>query len=197
MAEFWISNASPLITLAAIDRLDLFAALHAEIRVPSTVLREVGAGASTDRADERVRESGRFIIVQDLPIAIEVTRWGLDPGEAQAVSQGLETAAKGVILDDLAGRRCAQALGLRVFGTVGLKGCMTCADCTAALTNTGMGTTGGAIGLAACVCTRGARRDHHAALDDLRFSDLISDSNVLLDRFTCLKDSVMFRQLTP
>jgi predicted nucleic acid-binding protein len=49
-----------------------------------------------------------------------VIRWGLDPGEAQAVSQAVKTAAAGAILDDLAGRRCAQALGLRVIGTIGL-----------------------------------------------------------------------------
>jgi predicted nucleic acid-binding protein len=120
MTDFWVSNASPLITLAAIDRLDIFAALNAEVRVPTTVLTEVGAGAAADRADDRVRESGRFVLVDDVPILTEVERWGLDPGEAQAVSQALETAAKGVILDDLAGRRCAQALGLRVIGTLGL-----------------------------------------------------------------------------
>jgi predicted nucleic acid-binding protein len=120
MTDFWVSNASPLITLAAIDRLDIFAALNAEVRVPTTVLTEVGAGAATDRADDRVRESGRFVLVDDVPILTQVERWGLDPGEAQAVSQALETAAKGVILDDLAGRRCAQALGLRVIGTLGL-----------------------------------------------------------------------------
>ncbi len=117
MSDAWISNASPLITLAAIDRLDLFAALKAEIRVPATVLNEVGAGASADRADDRVRASGRFVLVPDVAIETEVAHWGLDPGEAQAISQAIATAAKGVIQDDLAGRRCAQALGLRVIGT--------------------------------------------------------------------------------
>jgi hypothetical protein len=120
MTDFWVSNASPLITLAAIDRLDLFAALKAEVHVPATVLDEVGAGASADRADERVRASGRFVFAPDVPITTEVVRWGLDPGEAQAVSQALAMSARGVILDDLAGRRCAQALGLRVIGTLGL-----------------------------------------------------------------------------
>ncbi len=120
MTDFWVSNASPLITLAAIDRLDIFAALNTEVRVPATVLAEVGAGAVADRADDRVRQSGRFALVADVPIGAEVLRWGLDPGEAQAISQALETKAKGAILDDLAGRRCAQALGLRVIGTLGL-----------------------------------------------------------------------------
>ena len=120
MSDAWISNASPLITLAAIDRLDLFAALKAEVWVPATVLNEVGAGASADRADDRVRASGRFVLVPDVAIGTEVAHWGLDPGEAQAISQAIETAAKGVILDDLAGRRCAQALGLRIIRTLGL-----------------------------------------------------------------------------
>jgi predicted nucleic acid-binding protein len=71
MTRFWISNASPLITLAAIDRLDLFAALQSEIRIPATVLAEVGAGAAADRADDRVRTSGRFVLVPDVPITDE------------------------------------------------------------------------------------------------------------------------------
>lgn len=74
MTDFWVSNASPLITLAAIDRLDIFAALNAEVRVPATVLAEVGAGAVADRADERVRQSGRFVLVDDVSIGAEVLR---------------------------------------------------------------------------------------------------------------------------
>jgi uncharacterized protein len=120
VTDFWVSNASPLITLAAIDRLGVFAALNAEVRVPANVLTEVGAGTAADRADDRVRQSGRLALVNDVPIGDDVLRWGLDPGEAQAISQALETKAIGVILDDKAGRRCAQALGNRVIGTLGI-----------------------------------------------------------------------------
>lgn len=120
MTDFWISNASPLITLTAVGRLDLFAALKCEIRVPLAVLEELRAGAAEDRADEAVRKAGKFVIVEDVAIPTNVDRWGLDPGEAQVVSQALTTGAKGVILDDLAGRRCAQSLGLSVIGTIGL-----------------------------------------------------------------------------
>lgn len=74
MRDFWVSNASPLIVLAAIDRLDIFAALNAEVRVPATVLAEVDAGAGADRADERVRESGRFILVEDVDVGADVLR---------------------------------------------------------------------------------------------------------------------------
>ncbi len=73
MSDAWISNASPLITLAAIDGLDLFAALKAELWVPATVLNEVGASA--DRADDRVRASGRFVLVPDVAIATEAAHW--------------------------------------------------------------------------------------------------------------------------
>jgi predicted nucleic acid-binding protein len=95
MTDFWVSNASPLITLAAIDRLDIFAALYAEVRVPTTVLTEVGAGAAADRADDRVRKSGLFVIVDDVPIVTEVVRWGLDPGEAQAGLAGTRDCSEG------------------------------------------------------------------------------------------------------
>lgn len=103
MTDFWISNASPLITLTAVGRLDLFAALKCEIRVPLAVLEELRAGATEDRTDEAVRKAGTFVIVEDVAIPTNVDRWGLDPEEAQVVSQVLTTGAKGVILDDLAG----------------------------------------------------------------------------------------------
>ncbi len=57
---FWISNASPLITLTAIDRLDLFAALQAEVRVPATVLTEVAGSAGA------VKDSGLFVLAADV-----------------------------------------------------------------------------------------------------------------------------------
>lgn len=41
-------------------------------------------------------------------------------GESAVIATALALQAKGVIIDDMAGRRCALASGLRVSGTLGL-----------------------------------------------------------------------------
>jgi predicted nucleic acid-binding protein len=120
MSDVWISNASPLITLAAVGRLDIFSALTGIVRVPSAVLAELSAGPMSDNAEESVRASARFVILPDVAIPADVDRWGLGTGEAQVIAQALASDANGVVLDDLAARRCAQSLDVRVIGTIGL-----------------------------------------------------------------------------
>ncbi len=44
----------------------------------------------------------------------------LDPGEAEAVALAIEVKGHEVLVDDLAARRFAAAIGLPVIGTVGL-----------------------------------------------------------------------------
>ncbi len=54
------------------------------------------------------------------PIAGEVLRASLGPGESEAISLALEIRADRLIVDERAGRRVAEALGLRVAGVLGL-----------------------------------------------------------------------------
>jgi predicted nucleic acid-binding protein len=46
--------------------------------------------------------------------------WDLGAGESAVISLSEQTPGSMVVLDDLAARRCAQALGLYVTGTIGL-----------------------------------------------------------------------------
>jgi predicted nucleic acid-binding protein len=54
------------------------------------------------------------------PIAREVLRASLGPGESEAISLALEIHADRLIVDERAGRRVAEALGIRVAGVLGL-----------------------------------------------------------------------------
>jgi len=49
-----------------------------------------------------------------------VLAWDLEAGEASVVTAALAVPGSVAVLDDLAGRRCALALGLPVIGTLGL-----------------------------------------------------------------------------
>lgn len=107
-----VADASPLIALDRIGRLELLKALFEEVLVPPAVAAEVAPRlALPPWIRERALQQ---------PIAREVLRATLGPGESEAISLALETHADRVIIDERAGRRVAEALGLRVAGVLGL-----------------------------------------------------------------------------
>lgn len=108
-----VSNASPLIALTAIDRLDLLPALFGSVEIPPAVVAEIAPSVSVLR---------EWLHVQPLtlPQPALVENSGLGGGEREALSLGHELHAKRVILDDRPARRLALALGLPVVGTLGV-----------------------------------------------------------------------------
>lgn len=120
MARAFIVNASPLILLSRIDRLDLLAALTKRLLVPDAVLREIQAGSDRDDAAERALELSPLVRVADSAVPERIRSWDLGAGESQVLALGLETPRSDVILDDLAARRCAQSLDLPMIGTLGV-----------------------------------------------------------------------------
>ena len=107
-----VADASPLIALQQIDQLGLLQALFEEVFVPPAVAREVAPRLTLP---PWVRERAL-----QQPIAREVLRASLGPGESEAISLALEIHADRLIVDERAGRRVAEALGLRVAGVLGL-----------------------------------------------------------------------------
>jgi predicted nucleic acid-binding protein len=63
-----VVNASPLIFLARIERLDLLASLAKLLVVPEAVIREIQAGSNRDGAADRVHDlvSGSEVVLDDL-----------------------------------------------------------------------------------------------------------------------------------
>lgn len=48
MSEGWVINASPIITLAKVGRLDLLEELAPDIGIPLAVVKEIMAGPESD-----------------------------------------------------------------------------------------------------------------------------------------------------
>ena len=119
MSDVWIVNASPLITLAKIDRLDLLQGLAPAILVPGAVRLEVLAGPQDDPA-RRALESGWGQAVTAAQVTPEVLGWGLGAGETEVIAAALEEPVAGVILDDARARACANSLRLPLIGTIGV-----------------------------------------------------------------------------
>ena len=120
MAETWACNASPIIALATIGRLDLLEAMDHEVLVAHAVMAEIERGNERHGAADSVRASSHFRVVGDVPVHEGVVQWQLDAGETQVLSLALARRSVGVIIDDLAARRCARVLNLHLTGTLGV-----------------------------------------------------------------------------
>lgn len=116
-----ISNATPLIAFARISQLSLMREVLGQVAIPSAVAAEISNYAGTvlghiELADHpwiEVRTLGSRERLQLLLPA-------LDRGEAEVIALALERRSTLVVVDELAGRKVAQSLGLKVIGSVGV-----------------------------------------------------------------------------
>ncbi|MEK6961089.1 MAG: hypothetical protein AABX47_08000 [Nanoarchaeota archaeon] len=113
-----VSNTSPLIFLAKIDRLSILESLFKKpVLVPVSVLDELKAGLRPELSRiENANSLFKFVPVKDgLPGADF-----LGKGEQHAMLLAKKTDSDVILLDDKSARIIAEALGLRVRGTAGL-----------------------------------------------------------------------------
>jgi len=112
-----VSDAGPLISLGRLDLIGLLNALYAEVLVPGVVIKECMARpGNVDTL--RIRQALNQGLLTPCPTPLQ-TLAGLDPGESAAITHANAIGA-GVLLDERAGRLRAQAMGLRVTGTLGV-----------------------------------------------------------------------------
>jgi predicted nucleic acid-binding protein len=107
-----VSNSSPLIALAGIQRLDLLSAIFESVLIPPAVAREISP--SIPVLPTWLRTQAPSV----LPRAPLLHR-RLGAGEREALALAIELGADWIILDDLPARRSAEAAGLNVIGTLG------------------------------------------------------------------------------
>lgn len=115
-----VSDTTPLIALARIDRLALLEQLFGHILIPKAVADELRAGAG--RAGTALVNEYEWIEVREVQQRKSVQQWRtrLDRGEAEALVLAGEIAATLVLADEHRARRELRKLGLEVLGTVGI-----------------------------------------------------------------------------
>jgi predicted nucleic acid-binding protein len=115
-----VCDASPLISLAAVQHLELLHQLYAEIVVPEAVHREMTANLDLPGAAEIA--AARWIHVQPVHnrALVEALSLQIDIGEAAAIALAVETGADLLLMDERRGRRAATRLGQRVVGVLGV-----------------------------------------------------------------------------
>ncbi|MCL0041119.1 DUF3368 domain-containing protein [Thermodesulfovibrionales bacterium] len=118
-----VSNTSPLLNLAIIDRLPLLREQFGKIWIPLAVLDElrIEENLPGSQAVRKAIEAGwlRVKELKDQRMLQALTR-DLDRGEAEAIMLALEVDAEQILLDEREGRRVAKSLGLKVTGVLGI-----------------------------------------------------------------------------
>ena len=120
MAEPPVVDASPLIFLTRADLLDLLRLVSPEVVVPSPGAAEIRRRGATDPAARAIDTAGWLRVVEAPEIPAGIQAWDLGPGESAVLAWCSARPGVEAIIDDLAARRCAHALGISVRGTLGL-----------------------------------------------------------------------------
>lgn len=116
-----VSDASPLILLTKIRRLDLLKKLYSEVLIPKEVKEEVTRQEATPTISG-IREG--WIKVTEAELSPEVKevggKLGLHEGELYALSLALHANIKEILVDDKLARVVARILGLKAIGCLGV-----------------------------------------------------------------------------
>jgi uncharacterized protein len=117
-----VSNTTPLIGLATIQRFDLLRQMFGKVNIPQAVYDEsVTSGREEGGAKQEVSGADwiETIAVRDR-LAVDVLLDELDLGEAETIVLARELNADWVLMDEKKGRRKVTELGLNKIGTVGI-----------------------------------------------------------------------------
>lgn len=116
-----VSDASPLIALSAVGRLDLLHQLYGEILIPAFVGEEILRGAPEQPGAVEVRTADWISVraVSDSGL-VRILERELDRGEAEAIALAVEIGADLLVADEHRARRVAVRLDLEVIGVLGI-----------------------------------------------------------------------------
>ena len=119
-----VSDASTLIHLALLGRLELMREFYDEVLIPPAVWKEVveqGHGRAGAREVEEAARSGWLKVEAPTnELLLRLLKRDLDDGEAEAIALTVEREAEVVLLDESHARRRAGVYGLPKTGIVGL-----------------------------------------------------------------------------
>ena len=120
MTEPPVVNASPLIYLGHVGLTHLLQGAGTPVLVTKTVAGEIRRRGRLDPTAQILSSTSWLEEVEPVIERSEVAFWDLGPGETSVLSWALQHPGCLAILDDRAARRCAQALGIPLIGTLGL-----------------------------------------------------------------------------
>ncbi len=115
-----VVNASPIIVLARIGRIDLLQALYKQIVIPNAVAEEIRAGLEQDPARLWLQSERAGSIRPVEHIDPVIAGWDLGTGKTEVLTWARRNSEFEAIVDDRAARNCALTLRIPVRGTLGI-----------------------------------------------------------------------------
>lgn len=113
-----VSNASPLIFLAKIERMDLLNGY--EVTIPKQVYEEINKGIESKDDAQKIKTlvERSIIKVEEIEIIKELEQHNLGKGEKAAISLAINKKVGLVLLDERKARRTAKFHNLKPIGTI-------------------------------------------------------------------------------
>jgi predicted nucleic acid-binding protein len=114
-----ISDASPVIALAACGKLDLLDKLFDQVYIPQAVFNELII-PNKPKAREIIEWTKNKVISAKNKTVISALSLNLDSGESEAISLYWETNTDFLLIDEKRGRVIALRNGIKTIGTIGV-----------------------------------------------------------------------------
>ena len=114
-----ISDASPLIALAACNKLDLLDKLFEQVRIPQAVFNELAIPDKPNAINIIEWAKDKVFPIKNKTV-IKALSLNLDPGEAEAMALYWEISADFLLIDEKKGRIIANRNGIKTVGTIGI-----------------------------------------------------------------------------
>lgn len=114
-----VSDASPLISLAATGYLEILKQLYEQVIIPEAVSQEI-TGSTPDLPGASEVQTLEWIIAQSVQdhVVVRALQGELDAGEAEAIALAVELQADLLLIDERRARVVATRLGLNVVGVL-------------------------------------------------------------------------------
>jgi predicted nucleic acid-binding protein len=116
-----VADTSVFLNLACVGEVQLLRDLFATVYAPPEVRREFERAAQRlPRFTGLIFPDWVLIRSSQVPLPPSLAAEALDPGESEAIRLAAEIRADAVLIDEEAGRRAAESLGLATFGLLGV-----------------------------------------------------------------------------
>ncbi len=110
-----VINTSPLIHLAEANLLDLLRAAAPVVWIPEPVAREIRAYGENDPTARALATQAWLEVQPDAGGSRGNLAWDLGAGESGVLALARTFPGSTAVIDDLAGRRCAETLDLPLY----------------------------------------------------------------------------------